>query len=71
LSLLDQIARDNGVSRSVISLAWLLRHPSRIIPIVGTANPEHIRDAAKADEVELSRDDWYRILTAARGSRLP
>jgi predicted oxidoreductase len=69
--LLDEIAARLGVSRAVLCLAWLLRHPSRIIPIVGSANPERIRDAARADDVELSREDWYRILTAARGARLP
>jgi predicted oxidoreductase len=69
--VLDEIANCHGVSRPVLCLAWLLRHPSRIIPIVGSANPQRIRDAAGADAVELSREDWYRILTAARGSRLP
>jgi predicted oxidoreductase len=69
--LLDELAGRYGISRPVLCLAWLLRHPSRIIPIIGSANPQRIRDAARADAVELSREDWYRILTAARGSRLP
>jgi predicted oxidoreductase len=71
LQLLDKTASDHGVSRTVISLAWLLKHPSRIIPIIGSNNPANIRDAAKADDVELSRDEWYRILVAARGQSLP
>ncbi len=68
---LDALAKEFGVSRSVISLAWLLKHPSEIIPIVGSNKPENIRDAVKADGVELSRDQWYRILLAARGKPLP
>lgn len=68
---LDQTAGEHGVSRTVIALAWLLKHPSKIIPIVGSNNPENIRDAARADDVELSREQWYRILLAARGKPLP
>lgn len=71
LKEIDAVATTHGVSRTVIAIAWLLKHPSRIIPIVGSNNPEHIRDAAKADDVELSREDWYRLLTAARGKPLP
>jgi predicted oxidoreductase len=71
VDLLDQIAAARGVSRTVIALAWLMKHPSQIIPIVGSNNPANIKDAAKADEVELSRDEWYRLLLAARGSALP
>jgi predicted oxidoreductase len=68
---LDRIARDHGTTRTVIALAWLLRHPSRIVPIVGSVNPENIREAARAAEIELSREEWYRLLEAARGTRLP
>ena len=71
LSVLDKIAQSYGVSRTVISLAWLLKHPSKIIPIVGSVNPDRIRDAARADQIDLDREDWYRILVAARGNGLP
>lgn len=68
---LDAVAEKLGVSRTVVVLAWLMKHPSAIIPIVGSANPDNIRDAAKADDIELDREDWYRILVAARGEGLP
>ncbi|HKI68118.1 MAG TPA: aldo/keto reductase [Verrucomicrobiae bacterium] len=71
LPVLDEIARTRGVSRGVVALAWLLKHPSNIIPLVGSTRPERIRDAAKATELELSRDEWYRLLIAARGEPLP
>jgi len=67
----DAMASKYGVSRTVISLAWLLKHPSKIVPIVGSAKPENIRDAAKADDVNLTREDWYTLLLAARGEGLP
>lgn len=71
LDKLDEIASQNKISRTALALAWLLKHPAGIIPIVGTAKPDHIREAAKADDVEVDREDWYRILVAARGESLP
>jgi predicted oxidoreductase len=71
LATMDEIAKARGVRRTVIALAWLLKHPSHIVPIVGTVNPERIRDAATADDVELTREEWYRLLVAARGEPLP
>jgi predicted oxidoreductase len=71
LAVLDSTAAALGAGRAVVALAWLLKHPSGIIPIVGSANPGHIRAAAEADAVDLSREQWYRILEAARGQRLP
>jgi predicted oxidoreductase len=68
---LDAIARARGTSRTVIAFSWLLKHPSRIIPIVGSVNPGRIREATKAAELDLSRDEWYRLLNAARGEPLP
>jgi predicted oxidoreductase len=71
LDLLDVKAKQHGVSRTVLSLAWLLKHPAGIVPIVGSIDPARIRDAVAADGVALSREDWYAILTAARGEGLP
>lgn len=71
IDALDQTARELGVSRQVATLAWLLKHPSGIVPIVGTCNLDRIRDAASAADVDLSREQWYRIYVAARGKALP
>jgi predicted oxidoreductase len=59
------------VTRAALTLAWLLKHPSGIVPIVGSTSPQHIRDAARAAEIILSREEWYRLLTAAQGEPLP
>lgn len=67
----DEIAEGHGVSRGVIALAWLLRHPSGVIPIVGSVRPEKIREMARAAEITLSREDWYRLTLASRGTPLP
>ncbi len=71
LPALETIAKARGVSRVAVALAWLLRHPAKIIPIVGSTNPARIRDAARAVEIELTREEWYRLFTAARGEPLP
>ena len=68
---LELIAKARGSTRTTVALAWLMKHPANIIPIVGSANPANIRQAAKADALDLTRDEWYRLLEAARGERLP
>ena len=60
-----------GAAPGQVALAWLLAHPSRIIPLVGSNNPEHIREACEADAIELTRQQWYRLWVAARGQRVP
>ncbi|RYG36816.1 aldo/keto reductase [bacterium] len=71
LKTMDEIAAKLGVSRTVLAFAWLMKHPSQIIPIVGSVRPEKIRDAAQAAELDLDREDWYRLYVAARGKNLP
>ena len=68
---LSAIAEARGASRAVIALAWLLKHPSKIVPIVGSTVPDRIREAIKATEIDLTHDEWYRLLLAARGEKLP
>ena len=69
--MLELVARDRGVTRSVAALAWLLKHPASIVPIIGTTDLERIRDAINATEIELTRDEWYRLMEAAHEQRLP
>jgi predicted oxidoreductase len=71
LPLLEEISKQRGVDRTVVALAWLLKHPAKIMPIIGSTNPERIREAVRATEIELTREEWYRLLTAARGEPLP
>jgi predicted oxidoreductase len=71
LTELDAVAAELGLSRSATAVAWLMKHPSGIIPIIGSNNPENIRDCAKADDVDLTREQWYHLLLAARGKPLP
>jgi predicted oxidoreductase len=71
VTALDRLAHERGSSRTAVALAWLLKHPSQIIPIVGSTNSASIREAAKAGDLELTREEWYWLLEEARGERLP
>lgn len=64
---LEELGKKYGVAPAVIAIAWLLKHPSGIVPIIGSTKPEKIKAMCEADSVELSREDWYRLLVAAQG----
>lgn len=71
IGVLDRIAAANEVTRDCVALAWLLAHPAGIMPILGTQAPDRIRNAASALEVQMTRRDWYDILEAGRGRKMP
>lgn len=67
---LQEIADRYEVDKSAIAVAWILRHPAKIQTIVGTMNPERLRNISKASHIELTRKEWYEIYIAA-GNKLP
>ncbi|WP_369026910.1 aldo/keto reductase family oxidoreductase [Qipengyuania sp. RANM35] len=70
-SELDRIAGEQGVSRSVAAYGWLMAHPAGIVPIIGSQSAERIAESAQALGMSWTRQDWYAVLVAARGVRLP
>lgn len=54
-----------------IALAWILRHPANVIPVLGTGKPDRIRTAAAAEQLHLSREQWFYILEASVGAPVP
>ncbi|NVK01315.1 MAG: aldo/keto reductase [Oceanospirillaceae bacterium] len=66
-----RIESEQGFSADLVALAWLLAHPAKILPVVGTNNLARIRDIAKALEVELDRETWFELWTAAAGQEVP
>lgn len=70
-SLAAGLAKEKKVSPEAILLAWILRHPAGIQPIIGTTRVERVKAAAEADTITLSRQEWYALLAAARGTRVP
>ncbi len=67
---LAEIAEREGVSKSAVAIAWILRHPAKMQAIIGSMNPDHIADICAASEVKLSHHDWYALYLAA-GKFLP
>jgi predicted oxidoreductase len=55
----------------IVILAWLLKHPSGMLPIVGSTQPARIRAARKALDLDYSAVDWYRLLEARNGQEVP
>ncbi|MFQ6551934.1 aldo/keto reductase family oxidoreductase [Aestuariibius insulae] len=64
---LATLAQNNSVDSAAIAIAWLLRHPARIMPVMGTNNLDRIRAFSDALNVEMDRETWYELYTAALG----
>jgi predicted oxidoreductase len=68
---LDRQAGDYGVDDWLVALAWLLKHPSEICPIIGSTTPQRISSATTALDIDYAREDWYRLLEARNGAPVP
>lgn len=66
-----EIAGRHGVPAEAVVIGWLLRHPARIQPVVGSRNPARLKACHKALELNLSREEWYDLYVACRGVPLP
>lgn len=69
--VLDRLAARHGVDRGAIAVAFLLRHPARILPVLGTNALERIGKIAEALKVDLARAEWFQIYEAAIGQEVP
>lgn len=69
--LVAQLASEYQTSPEAIVLAWLMRHPVGIQPVIGTTTPSRIQACAQARSVHLTREHWYALYVSARGQRLP
>ncbi len=70
-TLLGQLAEKHNTTKTGIALAWLMKHPARVQPILGTMKVKRIPESVAADDVELSRLEWYELLAAANGANIP
>ena len=68
--VLEAMASEFGVTPTTMAIAWILRHPAKIQPVVGTTSPERVQQVALASGVALTRPQWYEIYRAA-GNTLP
>jgi predicted oxidoreductase len=67
---IDELAQAKGVKNTAIAIAWILRHPAKIQPIVGTTNAVRLKDICKASNITLTKPEWYDIYKAA-GNTIP
>jgi predicted oxidoreductase len=70
-AVLDRVAAEQGVDATAVAVAWLLAHPAKLAPVMGTNNLSRIRTISDADKVEIDRQTWFEILTAAMGHEVP
>ena len=68
---LDRQCEIYDVEDWIIALAWLLKHPAGISPIIGSTTPARIEAAKQALDLGYSREDWYRLLEARNGAPVP
>src|SRR5690606_4611424 len=66
----DMVAKYE-VGADTLLLAWILKHPAKIIPIAGTVNVARICQMKKALELELELEDWFEIWTESMGTKVP
>lgn len=68
--VIDDLAASYGVPPAAIAVAWITRHPARMQVVLGTTKVDHMRDSAAGSDLPLTRQEWYRLFTAA-GYTLP
>jgi len=68
---LQEIAAETGADIATIAIAWLLRHPARLVPVLGSMKPERLAAMVKALDIVLDRQQWFAILEASEGRPVP
>jgi predicted oxidoreductase len=69
--LVQTLAEQKDTSPEAIVLAFLLRHPAGIQPVIGTVNPQRIAACGQAEQVKLTREEWYTLYITSRGFKMP
>lgn len=66
-TILDELAAVSNTDRAAVAVAFLLAHPARILPVLGTNNLSRIKSISDALKVKIDRQDWFRLYQAALG----
>ncbi|MEH6460764.1 aldo/keto reductase [Chitinimonas sp. JJ19] len=69
--VLTRLGAELGVSREQLAIAWLLRHPAGIQPVLGSGKLDRLQQLAAAQEIVLDRQQWFELLEAAMGRPMP
>jgi len=70
-ALIEKLETKYGVSGDVILIAWILKHPSQILPVCGTTTPARIKEMVKAITLDLALEDWFALWVESRGEKVP
>jgi len=68
---LGELMDKYNATEDQLLLAWIMKHPSSIHPVIGTTDKNRITNAIKAIEIELEVEDWFLILVASQGHKVP
>ncbi len=71
LTRLKELGEAVGVDAAAVAVAWLLRHPARILPVLGTNNLDRIRALSQAMTVDIDRETWFELYSLANGFEVP
>ncbi|WP_343115838.1 aldo/keto reductase [Ostreiculturibacter nitratireducens] len=71
LETLARVAAAQGVEAAAVAVAWLLAHPARLLPVMGTTDLARIGRLAEALKVRLDRETWFELYEAAIGHEVP
>lgn len=66
-AMMDEVASANSVDRGAVAVAWLLAHPARIMPVMGTNNINRIKGLSDALKVDMPRTTWFKLYESALG----
>lgn len=69
--LLSTLETKYNVSSDVLLLAWIMQHPSGVLPVIGTTSVDRIKNATKAISLKLELEDWFAIWTESCGNKIP
>ena len=70
-NILDALSEKYNATKDQLVLAWIMKHPSGIHPVIGTTNKERVKNAAEATKIELTDVDWFQLLVASQGHKVP
>ncbi|MGR3492112.1 MAG: aldo/keto reductase [Shimia sp.] len=71
MAALSKVGKAQGVDETAVAVAWLMAHPAQIIPVMGTNNLDRIKTLGDATKVEMDRETWFTLYTAALGHEVP
>jgi len=68
---MEPLEEKYSANASQLLLAWILKHPAKIYPVIGTTDKKRIKQSAKAAEIDLELQDWFSLLVASQGHDVP